>query len=328
MKTALTIDGNYLLNKDVFILLNMKTLHQDLLNLLNIDMGKLMKLYPFDRIYFVSDSKVGYWRKQIYSDYKTSRKHDDKVDWGWVFEEYNTFIDMMGNNPQIEQVRIDYAEGDDIIAYIMNKNNEEGYSNVLVASDSDLHQLLRFDLDKNYINIAYNYKFSDEKVFLPENYRVFLSENKSTSRNNLFDMNNDDDFIEFLEDLIDRTRSSEVKTEELLFVKLVSGDKKDTITSVFEKVSDKGKISGIGKTGALSMYNLYKETYGSDSINFDSDEFINKCVEIVSFSKKIEDEELKLSIRAKLKRNRKLTKLTSNYLPGFLLEDFENIIRI
>lgn len=328
MKTALTIDGNYLLNKDVFILLNMKTLHSDLLNLLNIDMTKIMKLYSFDRVYFVSDSKVGYWRKQIYSEYKTSRKHDEKVDWGWVFEEYNTFIDMMSNNPKIEQIQIDYAEGDDIIAYIMNKNNEEGYSNVLIASDSDLHQLLRFDLSKNYINIAYNYKFSDERVFLPVNYKVFLSENKRKSTSSLFDMNNDDEFIEFIEDLIYRTKSFEVETEELLFVKLVSGDKKDTISSVFEKVSDKGKTSGIGKTGATSIYNLYKETYGNSSINFDSDVFINNCVQIISFSKKIEDEDTIKNIKAKLKRNRKLTKLTSNYLPEYLLEKFEANINI
>ena len=81
---------------------------------------------------------------------------------------------------------------------------------------------------------------------------------------------------------------------------------------MYDKISDKGKISGIGKTGALSMYNLYKETFGVDSINFDSDEFIDKCVEIIMFSKKIDDEEIKKNIRTKLKRNRKLTRLTSN----------------
>jgi len=37
MKTALIIDGNYLLNKDVFVLYNLKTLHSDLLNLLKLE---------------------------------------------------------------------------------------------------------------------------------------------------------------------------------------------------------------------------------------------------------------------------------------------------
>ena len=43
-------------------MLTTRTLHKDL-NLLNIDIEKLSKLYPFDKIYFVSDSKIGYWRK-------------------------------------------------------------------------------------------------------------------------------------------------------------------------------------------------------------------------------------------------------------------------
>ena len=63
-----------------------------------------------------------------------------------MYGEYNIFIDLMKNNPKIDQIRIDYAEGDDIIAYIVNENNKLGYSNVIIASDSDLHQLLRFDL--------------------------------------------------------------------------------------------------------------------------------------------------------------------------------------
>ena len=325
MKTSLIIDGNYLLNKDVFILYSMKTLHSDLLNLLRMDVEKIMKLYSFDKVYFVSDSKSGYWRRQIYSDYKKGRKYDDNIDWEWVYGEYNKLIEELSNNKKIEQLRIDLAEGDDIIAYIVNENNKLGYSNVLINSDADLYQLLRFDLSKDYINISYNYKFSDERVYLPINYNVFLTEKTSIGSNMLFDMSEDDEFIRFIEELISRTKVSEVSDEELLFTKMVSGDKGDTITSVYEKDTKTGKKMGIGKSGAVTIYNLYKETY-TERIDFDDDKFIDKLSDVISFSKKVENEDEIKDIKVKLKRNRMLVKLTENYLPDYLLEDFNKKI--
>lgn len=326
MKTALIIDGNYLLNKDVFVLYNIKTLHSDLLNLLRLDMEKLLKLYNFDKVYFVSDSKKGNWRKQFYIDYKGNREKDDKIDWEWVFNEFNIFIDEIGKNSKVEQINIDYAEGDDIIAYLINNNNKIGYSNLVIASDGDLHQLMKFDINENYFNFMYNYKFSDERLYLPKNYNVFLYDKKRNASNLLFDMNQDDEYFEFVEDLINRTKITEVSPEETLFIKCVHGDKGDNISSAYEKVGKTGKIMGIGKDGALSIYNLYKETYNNEEIDFDSDDFINKCAEMVTYGKKIDDVDALETIKKRLKRNRKLTKLTENYLPDYLLKEFSNII--
>lgn len=326
MKTALLIDGNYLLNKDVFTLFNLKSLHQDLYTLLKMDVEKLIKMYPFDKIYFISDSKAGYWRRQFYSEYKTGRVYDDKIDWEWVYNEYNNFVKELSENPKIEMYKIDFAEGDDIMAYIINKNNELGYSNMLINSDSDLYQLLRFDLSKDYINFSYNYKFSDEKIYFPENYNVFLSEKKRSAKNMLFDMTQDDEFIDFIIELILKTKTKEISNEEVLFVKLISGDKSDNISSVYEKVGKTGKSMGIGKTGAETIYKLYKETY-NETIDFDSDDFIEKASQIVSYSKKIDNIEIE-DIKNNIKRNRKLIKLTENYLPNYLLETLNEKIQI
>lgn len=323
MKTALIIDGNYLLNKDVFVLYNLKTLHTDLLNLLKLDLDKLIKLYNFDKIYFVSDSKKGYWRKQFYIDYKAKREHNENIDWGWVYDEFNKFKEEINPN-KIEQINIDYAEGDDIIAYLVNKNNKLGYSNLIIASDGDLHQLLKFNTSENYFNFMYNYKFSDERLYLPNNYNVYLYENKRKANNLLFDMNQDDEYIEFIEDLINKTKITEVSPEETLFIKFVHGDKGDNITSAYEKIGKTGKPMGIGKDGAKSIYMLYKETYNED-INFDSDDFINRCAEIITYSKKIEEDGAIDSIKSKLKRNRKLTYLTEKYIPEYLLNELNNI---
>jgi len=327
MKTALIIDGNYLLHKDVFILYPLKTLHIDLLNLLKLDIERLMKLYAFDEVYFVSDSSKGYWRKMVYQNYKGDRHPDEKIDWGWVYKEYDKFKNHVLNNTSAKQLQINYAEGDDIIAHIVNNNNELGYSNLIIAADSDLHQLLRFDVSKQYINLAYNYKFSDERIYAPENYNVYFSEVTRKASNTLFDMTDDDEFIKFLSDFIFKTKTIEVSTEELLFVKLIQGDKKDTVPSVHLKETKTGKMMGIGKDGAKSIYKLYKETY-NNPINFDSDDFVDKATEMVSYVKKVtEDASLSL-IKDNIRRNRKLLILTSKYLPKQLLEKFNKEIEI
>ena len=328
MKTALIIDGNYLLHKDVFILHAMKSLHKDLQNLMRMDIQKLMKLYPFDDIYFVSDSKVGYWRKTAFNGYKSERQPDSNIDWEWVYNEYDELKKFLRESLPVRQLQIDYAEGDDLIAYIVNRNNELGYSNIIVAADSDLHQLLRFDLSKEYINISHNYKFSDERIHVPQNYNVYFHEMKRQASSTLFDMNQDDEYLIFLEGLIQRTKTIEVSNEELIFTKLIQGDKKDAVPSVHMKETKiPDKFMGIGKAGAQTVYKLYKETY-DELIDFDSDDFVNKAAEMVSFVKKVTEEDKVNIIKDNIRRNRKLLILTETYLPEQLLKTFDEKINI
>jgi len=327
MRTALIIDGNYLLHKDVFILHAMKSLHKDLQNLMRMDIQKLMKMHSFDDVYFVSDSKIGYWRKTEFNGYKSDRKPDSKIDWDWVYGEYNTLKHFLKEQSNIRQLEVDWAEGDDIIAYITNKNNELGYSNFIIAADSDLQQLLRFDISKEYINVIHNYKYSDERFYVPENYNVYFSEMKRTASSTLFDMTNADEFLMFLEELITKTKTIEVSPEELIFTKLVGGDKKDSVPSVYLKETKKGKMMGIGKDGAKSIYKLYKETH-PDIINFDSDDFVIKASETVSYVKKVTEDGSMDVIQDNIRRNRKLLILTEKYLPKPLMDTFNDKINI
>lgn len=328
MRTALIIDGNYLLHKDVFILHAMKSLHKDLQNLMRLDIDKLMKMYSFDDIYFVSDSNIGYWRKLEFGGYKSTRKPDINIDWDWVYEEYAILRKHLKECTPVKQLQIDLAEGDDIIAYIVNKNNELGYSNIIMAADSDLHQLLRFDISKEYINVAYNYKFSDERTYFPENYNVYLSELKRNASSTLFDMNSDDEFLIFLEELIEKTKATGVSPEEIIFTKLISGDKKDAVPSVHQKETKTGKMMGIGKDGAKSIYKLYKETYLDEPIIFDSEDFVEKATTMVSFVKKVEDKAALSAIKDNIRLNRRLLILTETYLPEKLLQVFNEKINI
>ena len=321
MKTSLVIDGNYLLYKDIFILFQMKTLYSDLLNLMKKDLSNLIKMYSYDKIYFVSDSKLR-WRQEFYNEYKQNREKDEKIDWEFVFIEYSKFKKEIMEMSHVQFYEVDWAEGDDLIAYIVNENNKKGNSNVILAADGDLHQLIRFDLGLEYINIMYNYKFSDERTYWPKNYNIFIKEMGKVVGNTLWDMNEDDEFLTFLEDLEFKTKVKEVSPEESLFCKMVSGDKKDNVPSVYHKGG-----RGIGAAGSLTIYRLYKET-NQEIIDFDSDNFINKLSEVISYSKKVTDQSVIDNIKQKLVRNRKLLKLDENYLPPELKENMVNKVKI
>lgn len=321
MKVSLVIDGNYLLHKDIYTLYNEKTLFSDLPILLKNTVENITKVYAFDTIYFISDSKMR-WRQDYFTDYKQNRVKDDKIDWVFVFETYNKFKEEIKQMSHINFYEVDWLEGDDVISYIVRKNNENGVSNIVVASDSDLHQLINFDLSLNYINIMYNYKFSDERTYFPQNYNIFLEEMRNLSNNNLFDMNEDDEFLDFVERLTNKTKTKEVSPEETLFCKMVSGDRKDNVPSVYIKNN-----RGIGEAGGKSIYKLYKETY-NEIIDFDSNDFIDKLTQIVLYNKKIKDENIKDDIKNNLIRNRKLLRLDEKYLPTMLKENMVNKVKI
>ena len=321
MKTNLIIDGNYLLHKDVFILFSEKTLYSDLPVLLRKDIDKLSKIHNFDHIYFVSDSKMK-WRTQIFDGYKGDRTPHENIDWVDVYEIFDELKSELKQKKNIHFYEVDWAEGDDLIAHITNESNKKGYSNILMASDNDFQQLVKFDLGLEYINLIYNFKLSDEKTYFPENYIVFLEEMYAKSKLHLFDMNEDTEFIDFLYGLRRKTKVTEVNNEQSLFKKIIAGDKKDSVPSVYIK-NDRG----IGLTGAISIYNLYKETNG-EIIDFHSDDFIDKSVDIISYVKKIQDDDIKKDIKNKIIRNRNLIMLSDKYLPNNLYENIKNDVKI
>ena len=75
---SLICDGNYFLYRAVFILHRLKTLYGDLETLLLNDYNNMTNAYPFNVIYFVSDSKKS-WRKAYYPEYKGKRKKEETI---------------------------------------------------------------------------------------------------------------------------------------------------------------------------------------------------------------------------------------------------------
>lgn len=323
LKVNLVLDGNYLLYKSVFILDRIRTLYGDLEALLLRDYNNISSVFNYDMIYFISDSKQS-WRKSYYKEYKEGRKKDSKIDWQFVFDTYDTFKENIITRNNCQVFTIDPFEGDDIMAHIINETNKEGYSNLIISNDNDIHQLLRFDVVNDYINIQYNHKFNDERLFVPQNYNLFFNHVEENADDDIFDLNNDSEFVEHFERLKARCTVVEVDPEKSFFLKIVTGDKGDNILSPvkFDK-----SMRGIGKAGGETVWKMYKERYPED-IDFDSDYFVNNLTDIISIYKKNKDLEYKEKVKENIIFSRKLTRLDSRYLPKGLKETLESNINI
>ncbi len=325
MLVNIIIDGNYLLYRQVFILKKLRRIKQDLKELLLNDFKKLSKSFPFDNLYFVSDSRGGNWRKTLYKDYKGKREKDETIDWDFVYETYEEVKDIIKNLKQVKYLELPGLEGDDFIAHIVKETNEQGYSNVIIASDVDINQVLKFDLNKKFINIQWNYKFSDERLYLPENYQLAINHISNTRNENIFELDNSSDFIIYVENLMNRTKTKSIIAEEFAFCKLLQGDKGDNIPTCVKvkdcKMNDDGR--GIGKDGSLTVYKLYKEIH-PNPINIDSDTFINNLVDVIIYYKKIKDTTAKDIIRDNLIFNRTMMILDPKYMPTITFDNMKN----
>lgn len=323
LKINLVLDGNYLLYKSVFILDRVKTLYGDLETLLLRDYNNISNVFAYDMIYFISDSRHS-WRKSLYPEYKDGRKKDSKIDWEFVFETYEKFKENIITRNNCMVHTIDGFEGDDIMAHVINESNKQGYSNFIISNDGDMHQFLDYDIANEYINIMYNHKFNDEKLFVPKNHNLFFGHIEENSEQDIFDLNNDSEFVEHYERLKARCTVVEINKEESLFKKIVTGDKGDNILSVvkFDKT-----MRGIGKAGGETVWNMFKERYPNE-IDFDSNEFVNNLLEIISIYKKNKEVNYLNRVKQNIIFNRKLTRLESKYLPQGMLQVLESKINI
>lgn len=318
---SLVIDGNYLLYRAVFILHRLKTLYVDLETLLLNDYNNLTNAYPFHIIYFISDSKKS-WRKAYYSEYKGKRKKEEKIDWEFVFDTFDKFKENISRRHNCLLYQIDPFEGDDLIAHIVKETNKEGGSNLILSNDGDLHQLLKFSTTDNYINMIYNHKFQDEKIYVPKNYSIFIKYIEDTTEGDIFDLNDDIDFINYFDKLTNKAKIVQINNEESYFKKLVSGDSGDNILSVVKFTKE---TKGIGDAGSDSVYTMYKQKF-PDEIDFDSDDFIKNLCDILAIYKKNKEIDFKEKVLENIKLSRKLTRLDGKYLPeGMQQILFDNI---
>lgn len=314
----LIIDGNYILSKNTFTLhknnLLFGALHKSLENTIN----NYRKWYPFANVYLVSDSKEKSWRKQLTTSYKATRKKDSDIDWNFVYTAYGEFKDSMKG--LVKVLEAPHVEGDDWISFLVTKANREGRSAIIVSNDYDIKQIVNYGLDPLYINIMTNEMYNKEKLFLPKNYQIFLNKVSKLPSDDIFNLNDNSDFLLLLDRFINKYEINEINPIESLMVKIISGDASDNIGSVWSVVKN-GKKRGIGNKGAQSIYDEYILEFGE--INLGDPDLYENIADLICEKKKLSKTQIE-SIVENIKDNMKLIDLRMHNLPGEIVEKMEN----
>ena len=100
----------------------------------------LHKKFPDREIVLVGDGKQS-WRKQLYPDYKATRKAGrdayPDIDWVDMYQRYATLLSMFDIHTPVKVYLDEYLEADDLMAGLA----KSGVDMIAVSSDKDLHQL-------------------------------------------------------------------------------------------------------------------------------------------------------------------------------------------
>lgn len=100
----------------------------------------------FGELVICNDSG-NYWRKDVYSGYKQQRKEkrdNDPVNWINLYETFDKIRDEIRDNLPYKSIRVDRCEADDIM-YVLCKNFSYEEKILIVSSDKDMIQLLKFN---------------------------------------------------------------------------------------------------------------------------------------------------------------------------------------
>lgn len=316
MLVSCIIDGNYILSKLVFTLHKNNLLYGALRQSLENTILNYKKIYPFTDVFLVSDSKEKSWRKEIFDDYKASRKKDSDIDWKFV---YSTYEDMKSGISGVKVLESAGIEGDDWISFLTKKINMDGKSTMIVSNDHDIKQLIQFDLDKMWINFMSNEMYHNQRIFIPKNYQMLLNK-VSRKTDDIFDLNDNAEFINLFKLFEVKHDIVEIDHLESLFTKIVSGDSSDNIKSVYQ-VNKNGKVRGIGKKGAQSIYETYISEFGE--ISLEDPDLHENIADIICEKKKLSNSMIG-PIVSKIRDNVKLIDLRLENLPKSIIKSMDD----
>lgn len=319
MLCDLILDGNFMLSKLVFTLHKNNLLYGALHKSLENTVNNYRRWYPFANIYLVSDSKEKSWRKQLNTTYKGTRKKDSDIDWNFVYQAYGEFKDSMKS--LVTVLEAPHIEGDDWISYLCDKANTEARSTIIVSNDYDIKQIVKYSVDPLWINIMTNEMFNKEKLFLPKNYQIFLNKVENLPKNDIFNLNDNSEFLSLMSRFINKYEIHEINSTESLIIKIISGDQSDNINSVWSQTKN-GRKRGIGEKGAKSIYDEYVLEFGE--VNLEDPDLYENIADLICEKKKLSKTQIE-TIVENINDNIKLIDLRLENLPDEIIEKMNNV---
>ena len=320
MLCDLIIDGNYVLNRMVFTLHKNNLLFGALTKSLETAVNSYCRWYPFANIYLVSDSKEKSWRKKLNVNYKSTRKKDTDIDWEFVFSSYKDFKSDVTKRG-VKVMEAPTIEGDDWISFLVEKANNENRSTIIVSNDYDIKQLVTYSLNPLCINIMSNEMHNKQKLFMPKNYQLFLNNIKKLENNDIFDLNDNQEFTALLSNFIERYELQEVDSIECLIIKIISGDTSDNISSAWSIIKN-GKKRGIAERGAKSIFDEYLINFGEPKLS--DPDLTENIADLICEKKKLSKSSIS-DIKDNIEDNMKLILLKTSYMPDFVVDKMNSV---
>lgn len=308
----LIIDGNYLLHRHVHTLHKNNLLFGGLEKSLEVALTNYRKWYPFSGIYFVSDTKKTSWRKKIYGDYKGKRKKPSDIDWGFVYATYGDFKATLRDR-NVKLLESESIEGDDWVSYAVAESNARGVSNLVVSNDYDIKQLLKYSVDPPYINFMTNEMANRQKFFFPKNHHLFLDAVRESQSQDVFDINDDGEFLGYVAMVKERFLHEEIDPVESMLTKVISGDVSDNIGSVWSSKTKTGKTIGIGGKGAQGIIERYRTEFGEPSLQ--DPDLCDNIADLICESKRLSKTMIP-RIASRIKHNMTLINLDCGGMPA------------
>ena len=171
--TRVLVDTGWFLNSTYFMLRgpssNTKVVNrEDYIDVLKNSIQSNVELFTCHEVILCLDDEEGYWREEIFPEYKHTRKATKKkqskegsLNLDEMYECFNAGIERLKQHPEYMYIKVPKAEADDIMAaLVMNRDAVVGEEaeDVIISSDHDLITLSRYGA----------------KIYNPANHKGFV----------------------------------------------------------------------------------------------------------------------------------------------------------
>jgi 5'-3' exonuclease len=280
-KTSIVIDGKTISTR---LLDDKKEMATFMLKLATDFASEIRKFKNLvNRVVFVVDSKS--WRKDFNSEYKANRKFSDDINMEHVHEIMRAFQVILEDRGVIVE-QVPGAEGDDMIFAWSTYLNSIGENCIMWTGDKDLKQLVNYNNATESFSLWYDNTRNRMGVY--PGFDKWLEQVDEEAEIDIFNVD-DDDVIgsnkkQMIKDLINYSKLNVEKVfcDEFSFIKILTGDKGDNVSSVVLKPSKNGgksfKISENKAQEILALFKsknrrfsssyLFNESYKKDIVRY------------------------------------------------------------
>ena len=324
------IDGNYIFHKTFGVfggygnvdpgkILKDKKEQSAFIRKIATDLCASLKMIPQGgRMIFTSDSRS--WRKDVEIEdggYKSGRVKDEAVDWSIFFDLMKSFGDHLEKMGFVFS-KVEGAEGDDLLMFWSEHFNSKNENCLIITGDKDLHQLARISADS--WTVIWNNNQKKNTLFVPDGWKeLWLDKDESISVFNMASAISPEK--ERFKTFLKKATIEEVESRSFIFTKILTGDKGDSVPSVWEQISG-SRVMGFTQKKAETVFEAFLTSEWSD-IEFqqmiNNDDYLNWISGLIlRTAKAVDSSDNRGRVKENIIRNFKLLWLDPSIIPDFV----------